>query len=203
MPYAGHVCKVKVSGSPLSLTDEPTTTSDDLTFQITDSNKRILAPDEDITVKVDGSPVSSGFTLNRLNGSVTFDSPQTGATVTISGSYLPTSDVAEAYEMNYALEANNETAPRFNSQFQRRVQTQKDLSIELSAWHDVNETVFFDAINNGNTMVIEFYINDILDFRAWVKSASDEIDTSADGLIEESIEFEGTTDKDERMIHFG
>ncbi len=209
MAYAGHKCKVKISGSALTLTDAATSTTDDITFQITDAARRVLDPKADITVEVD--PEADGtfvvadpstYTLNRLNGSVTFDTAQTGANVIISGYYLPLLDVAEAYEFTYSLEGNNEAANRFQSEWQRREQTLKDITAELAAWHDVNVDVFYDALNTGNLMVLEFYVNDVLDLRAWCISASDEIASAADGLIEESLEFEGSTDKEGRVVSF-
>ena len=204
MVYAGHKCKVRVSGSPLTLTDEATSTADDLTFQITDAAKRVLDPTADITVNVDGVAADpSTYKLNRLDGSVTFKTAQTGATVTISGQYLPLSDVAEAHEFSYALEANNEDVSTFQSDYVKKEQTTKDFTAELAAWHDVNVDVFVEAIRGGRIMVLEFYVNGVLDIRAWCLAASDEIESSADGLVEESIEFEGTTDKEERMIHIG
>jgi hypothetical protein len=204
MAYAGHKCKVKVSGSPLDLIDAATSTADNKTYQVTDPTKRIFAPDADIVVEEDGVPTAEAYQVNRLNGSVEFQNVDAlRGVVTITGKYLALSDVAEAHEFNYALEANNESAPRFQSEWQHRQQTTKDLNAELAAWHDVNTTVFYDAITSGNTMILEFYVNDVLDLRAWCKAASDEIETAADALIEESIEFEGTTDKEKRMIYLG
>jgi hypothetical protein len=199
MAYAGRKCKVRVTGSPLTLTDEATTTSDSLTFQITDENKRILAPDSEITVKDNGVAVTSGYTINRLDGSVKFDATKTGP-VTISGSYLPALDVAEAYEFSYSIEADNLDATRFQDEYVRRKQGQIDFSSELSAWHDVNVDVFTDALLNNKIMVLEFYVNNSLDLRAWVLTASDEIESAADSLVEEGIEFEGTTDKEGRAV---
>lgn len=204
MAYAGHKCLVKVSGSPLDLLDAATSTTDDKIYQITNAANRILAPDEDVLVEVDGVATSEAYVINRLNGSVEFETADAlrGA-VTISGKYLALTTAAEAHEFNYAIEANNETVPKFQKAWVNRQQTTKDLTAELSAWHDVEETIFFDALMSGKTMVFEFFVNEVLDLRAWCIPASNEIESAADGLVEESIEFEGTTDKEKRMIFNG
>lgn len=213
MAYAGHKCKVRVSGSPLTLTDAPTTElTEGLVYQITDTTKRVLDPKAVITVKVDadgggaGAPTTasaSTYTLNRLSGTVTFNSAQAAAaTVTISGSYLPMSDVAEAYEFSYSLEGDNQDSTRFQDKYIRRQQGQKDVSAELSAWHNALVKLFTDALQSGSVLVMEFFVNNVLDMKAWMIPASDEVSGAADGLLEESIEFEGTTDNDGRMVSF-
>lgn len=43
--------------------------------------------DRSVAVEVDGSPVTSGFTINHATGSVTFDESQEGSTITATYSY--------------------------------------------------------------------------------------------------------------------
>lgn len=199
MATAGRKAKVRVSGSPLTLTDQATSTSDDLTFTITAPTKRVLAPEADITVEVDGVAADpANYDLNRLQGKVTFDSAQTGAAVTITGKYLPLSNAAEAYEFSYTLEADNQTAPVFQSDWQRRIQAKIDFTASLSQYYA--DKTFIQKLIDGNIVIVEFYINGNLDIKAWSILSSGEPSASADGLVEEAIEFEGTTDKEERAV---
>jgi hypothetical protein len=64
---------VKVSGSPLTLTSEATTDAGDhLNYQITNTAKRVLDPTAAVTVKENGVTTTQPYTINRLNGKVTF-----------------------------------------------------------------------------------------------------------------------------------
>ena len=69
----GKKALVKVSGSPLTLTNEATTDAGDhINYQITNAAKRVMDPTAAVTVKENGVATSAPYTLNRLNGTVTF-----------------------------------------------------------------------------------------------------------------------------------
>jgi hypothetical protein len=206
MAYAGHKVLVKVTANPVALTNEATTkiagtTIPNSEYQITNADKRILPPKEAIIVKKDGIVVANGFTLNRLDGRVIFAADQgAAAVITVSGNYLPLTQVAEAYEFTYTIEADNQEKPVFGDQWNKRLQALKDLSVELSQWNDVNFTLFRDALEAEETLVMEFLIEDQLDLRCWVLGSTDEVSASADALVEQSLEFEGTTDNEGRTL---
>lgn len=69
-----------VAFTDLALTDS----GDHLTYQAA-AGSRYWDPDESLTIEVDGSPVTSGFTVNRIKGSVTFETSQSGSTITATG----------------------------------------------------------------------------------------------------------------------
>ena len=211
MAYNGYKAALKASGAPVTLTDAATTKlsgagiTANTQYQITNSAQRILAPLDTVTVKVDGSVVAaSAYTLDRLQGTVIFTVARTtAAVVTISGKYIPTSLIAEAYEFTYTLEGTNEAKHTFASSWEKRWQAGKDFSAELSEWYDPNITLFKTALDNGDIMVLEFIPDNgsgVVDLRAWVLVSSRELSGSAGGLLEEALEFEGTTDIDGRTV---
>jgi hypothetical protein len=214
MAIAGRKSLVKLAGTPISMASpEPTTKlTEGIKYQITDPTKRILAPFSPVSVYVDadgggaGTPTTadpSTYTLNRLAGTVTFNSAQPAdATVTIQGEYLAPSTVAESYEYTWTIEADNQDASAFQDSFVRRKQGLLDVSAELSRWY-VDEA-FFDLLDQDKTFVVEFYADgNATPLRAWMKIASNEVSSSVDGLVEESLEFEGTPDADRRVISRG
>jgi hypothetical protein len=75
---AGKKALVKISGTATAMTAEATTTTDDQNYQITDTAKRILPLDATIVVDDNGTPTVESYTLNRLNGTVTFARPNHG-----------------------------------------------------------------------------------------------------------------------------
>lgn len=57
---------------------------DHLTYQAA-AGSRYWDEDETLVVEVDGSPVTEGFTVSHLRGSVTFETSQVGSTITATG----------------------------------------------------------------------------------------------------------------------
>jgi hypothetical protein len=211
MAKKGRKSLVKVTSSPVAMTDEPTTEiTEGLEYQITDAAKRILSPFASITVEVDddgsgttSSPViqdSSTYVLDRLTGKVTFNNAlPLDATVTITGDYLPVATAAESYEYSYTIEANNETNTTFGKTYVSRVQTLLDFNASLSKYH-IDQS-FVDRLTSGDPFVLEIYTDsNAVPLRAWCISSSDEISSSVDGLVEESIEVEGTQDAERRVL---
>jgi hypothetical protein len=57
---------------------------DHLTYQAA-AGSRYWDEDETLTILVDAAPVTSGFTVDRIKGSVTFETSQVGSTITATG----------------------------------------------------------------------------------------------------------------------
>lgn len=211
MAIPGRKSLVKIAGTPISMASpEPTTElQEGIKYQITDPAKRILAPFATVTVQVDadgagtGTPVTaepSTYTLDRLTGTVTFSSAQPlEAVVTIQGDYLAPSTVIESYEYTWTIESDNQDATRFQDSFVKREQGLLDVTAELSKWY--MDLSLYDMLDQDKTLVVEFYSDSSSSpLRAWMKIASDEVGSSVDGLVEETLELEGTPDKDRRVI---
>ena len=222
------------------------------------------------TIAKYNTEATTAYTLNRLSGYATYASA-TSRTIRISGSYLPMTEMAQAYNLTYSISGDNQDVTTFGDDWIVRIQGQKDFTCSAGAyWLDetyqsklvgmslgntaeagttttnititdhglavgdqiVNAdrsyarrtvTVVVDADNvtidsavtsqtSGDT--IDFYYKDVdpvvlelyddrtgaFDMKAWVLLASDDVEASVDGVVEESMEFEGTGDADNRTI---
>jgi hypothetical protein len=203
MALAGKKAKILAYSAAVSMTAEATTTSDNITYQITNTAKRILCRDCTITVDDGGSPTVEIYTLDRLTGRVTFGSAVVRV-ITIDGYYLPVTTVANANEYTWSCSADNADSTVFESEFIDRAQTIKDFAASISQFYEVSN-YFYDLLIGDGQFVLEFYSvgTSSPDVRAWAKIASDEVSGAVDGLIEESLDFEGTNDADNRAVSFG
>lgn len=191
MPYAGKLAKVHVAGTPIAFTDEAMSTSDNLTYTITDTNKKIWDWETDVTVEVDGVPVTSGFTIYKLEGKVVFDEVQTGV-VTVSGKYAPTSQAAEAHQYSLTLEGENIDVTRFMDEYKKRAQGLKSASGTISEWVTI-DTYFIDALISGKPIVLELYPQSTLEpFRLFAILESEEMQAVVSGEQDKSVSFVST-----------
>jgi len=184
----GRLAKVKVSGAPVPFVDEATTTSDQLTFQISTEAKRVLDLDEEVVVKVDGVAVSSGFTVKRISGKVVFFEAETGV-VTVSASYLPLSIAAECYEYSFTIDADTRETTVFGMNHKRREPGLLSGSGSLGQWYTV-DMYFINALLSGKPVVIEMYPGDTTDpDRIFALLDSDEIGAAVADSVNESVSF--------------
>lgn len=203
MALAGKKAKILAYSSAVSMSGEATSTSDDITYQITDTTKRILSRDNVIEVLDGGVATTESYVLDRLTGRVTFGSAVI-RTITINGYYLPVSTVASAYEYSWSGSSDNLDSTTFENEFMQRQQGLKDFSASISQFYEVSN-YFYDLLNSDSEFVLEFYSvgTSSPDVRAWAKISSDEISGSVDGLVEESLEFEGNNDDENHAVSFG
>jgi hypothetical protein len=95
---AGYIAQLKVGGTPVVMTAEPTTLVSGKTYQITNAAKRIISYLAAVTVKDAGVDRTANVqSIDYLNGTVTFLAAYTvtGA-VTIDGQYVPTAAAGRA-----------------------------------------------------------------------------------------------------------
>jgi len=196
-----------VSGTAVTFTDEATTTSDNKTYQITDTTKRVWDPAATITVEksTDGitwTPVTSGYTLDRLFGKVIFDTAQAAGTlIRVDGKYLPMADVVEAYQFTFTASRANLDRTRFQHTDIERAPGLRDATGSVGIWHTSTKE-FWDDLSQGKQIVIEVQVDNQVTARAWARPSTDETSAAVDGVVEESFEWEGTQDQDGRMVSF-
>ncbi|MBC7197044.1 MAG: hypothetical protein H5U39_07340, partial [Deferribacterales bacterium] len=96
------------SGTSVTFTDEAMTNQgDNKTYVITNSNKRFWDTSQTVTVKKNGSVISSGFTVQYPGGKVIFDVANAPTdTITVSGKYIPVSLLGEANEWSLDMGAD-------------------------------------------------------------------------------------------------
>lgn len=216
-PIAGKKASLKVSGTGIALSNEACTLSTDrLKAQITDAAKRVLDPTDTIVLEHSttggGGPwttvPASEYTLNRLFGVFTFLSVQDVGELfrVASGDYLPMSSVAMATAYSLSLSAEWPNHPYLGDDAgnpRREVVVMKDVTGTLNNFTDVDYTVFLDALENDDLIVIEFgdETPDIY-ARMWARIGSDDIAADVGAIIDNGTSFEGALDDDDRAFSF-
>lgn len=105
--FAGYVAKVKKSGTPTTFTAEATTLLSGRDYQVTNPIKQIWDRTTPVVVH-DGATLlveTTDYTVDYLFGIVTLVNAPAGA-VTVSGKYLPMTQVAKANSFTLTQTAN-------------------------------------------------------------------------------------------------
>lgn len=201
---AGRRALVRVSGVAVPFADEATTTADDQTYQITNSARRYWDRDTAIVVEEDGVATAESYTVNRLLGTVTFAAADVGrGVVTVSGAYLPTAVALGARAYSYQLvrtmlddtdfdSANDESG--FTSKIAGLLDASGTISRRLNA-----DGTFFDALNAGAPVILEFWTNRNdanPSLVVWALLAKDGVQAAIEGNIDATLDWEGTADAD-------
>jgi hypothetical protein len=204
----GRKALVKVSGAAVAFTDEATTANVDRTrYQVTNAAKRVWDRTAAVVVERDtgggyGVVASTEYTLNRLKGTVIFNSAQAvGAAVRVDGSYLPMSTAAEAKAYSINASANNADASVFGDGWVKRQQARLDITGTISKFK-TTDSYFYDKLIAGEPVLLEFFSDSSVDAdtKVWALLNQEEITAGADGLVEEPIVWEGTQDADKRVV---
>ena len=154
----GYLTSVKVTGTTTTMTSEAmsTATTAANTYQITDFTKEIWERGIVPTFSGAGSTLSSTrqTDINYLFGRVTFNATQ-AEPITVSGSYIPTSNVVGAF--TYSLEMSNDVLDDTDFQstgYRTHNIGLHDVTINISRYETADNT-FFDAIALRTPMVVE------------------------------------------------
>lgn len=151
---AGKSVVIKVSGAATSMTGEVTSTEDDTVYQITEATKRVLDRDTAPTVLDGGSATEEAYTVNYLNGTITFEEADENRVITVTGKYLPMTTAAYAYDMSRREECDLADVTPFGSTNKKRLAMLKSMSGSLSHFN-LEDTTFLDALQAGVPVVIE------------------------------------------------
>lgn len=197
MAIAGKVGAVYVSDvntAPVSFTDQATTKDDTLKrYQVTNTAYRYWPLDATITVKKNGTVITSGFTLERAGGYVVFDTAlRSTDTVTVSGTALTLVQCGGFFNWSVDPKIDNKESTTFASNgWKEFVPTIKGWSGKASAyWGDKR---FFDSL--GKTIVVKLYIDSGASqkcLEGFGIITSDSIEVNVDDIVKDNIEFEGT-----------
>lgn len=197
MAYSGKKALIKVSGVSVAMTNEATTVQSgagittNTQYKITNISKQIIDINSPITVNVGGSPVTTGFNVDTLNGTVIFDTASV-RTVTVSGKYIPTSTAAECHEWSLKINAETQDVTSFGDDFVKKIQTMKSAEGSLSKWFSTDR-YFANALVAGLPLVIELYPQDTLNpDRVWGVLTGDETSAAVSGASDVSVSFEST-----------
>ena len=101
MSLKGKDVSIKISGAGVPATDLATVTSDYITYQIADELRQVIALNSPIVVKNHGEKTDEKYKVNRLNGTITFETADDTRVITIDCTYLPLTKVAEAHTVSF------------------------------------------------------------------------------------------------------
>jgi len=191
MALQGHKALVKVAGTPITTTAEPTTTSDDKNYQITNTAKQIIAYTSTPIVYDDGVLTTEAYTVNKVDGLVTFATVDAiRGPITFDYSYVPMNQAAEAHEFSYTANAELLDKTPFLSEWLVKEQGLKSGSGSISDF-DVIDNYFADSLVAGTVVVIELYpASTINPIRAFGVLATTEIAAAVAGIQDTSVSFE-------------
>lgn len=152
---AGLDTIIKISGAATTMTTEATSTSDDQNYQITNAVKRVLDRDTAPTVLDDGIETIESYTVNYLNGTITFDeADELRGPITITGKYLPMTTAAYAHSMSKTAAADMYDVTPFQSSHKKRLAGLLSESGTFSQFNII-DTTYAVALASGDPIVIE------------------------------------------------
>lgn len=194
MALQGYNASIKVQSAGVAMTDEATSTSDDQTYQITDSAKRILDLNTVIVVKDDGVITTENYEISYLDGTITFDTADVArGPITITGSYLTPATVGTAKSYSFSGTADIYDTTDFSSTGSRKFQAGLvSGTVSLGRFH-VSDDVFIDDLLAGEIVIIELYVDATNYISCYGVYSSDNIESPVDGLITEDVSFQITT----------
>lgn len=189
MALRGYRALIKEQSSAVAMTNEATTMSGGNTiYTITNTARRLIDLDTPVIVNVGGSPVTTGFVIDRLNGRVIFGTSAT-RTVTITGAYVTTTTVVEAKQFAFNGTRDALDATRFQQQYREFEVGHLSGTASLTLNYLVNST-FYALLVSGSRKIIEYYPNDdVAPIRFFGLMTSNGITAPVDGIIDETIEF--------------
>lgn len=188
--------------------------NNDLIFNSTRSAARVVTVVDANTLSVsavtgqtDGDSIdlfpvtTENFGVNRLTGTIKFQTADaTRGNVRVTGQFLPMSNVTEAFEYSYSITATNEDATIFGNTFIAREQALDDFTGSISDFF--TDSTLADHLRNADFLVLELFADSSVDadIKAWVLFSTDTISQAVDTLVDESIDFEGTQDQEDRTV---
>jgi hypothetical protein len=177
-------------------------------YQSSTLNRQTWDPFAAITVYVDGvAQPASAYVLNRLFGSVTFNTALTSGNVVTADIYkLPMTAVAAATAVDFSAVLGVADATTFASAgWTEREGTLFDSSGSISRFTQM-DGLFLTAVQNGSLLMVEYFSvasNAQPDWRAWALFNKDEFKGDPASLQTSMASWVGTTDADGRQVATG
>lgn len=158
--FAGYVAKILKSGTATTFTDEPMDVVSGNTYKITDATKNVWDRLTALVVKDGSTTLTEGddYTVDYLFGRVTLLAAPGGA-VTVSGKYLPMTQVAKAngFTLTQNANANDNTdfeTAQGNNGYQTYEYGLKTVSLSLQGIY-ASSNGFRDLLSGRTELVIE------------------------------------------------
>ena len=143
-------------------------------------------------MKNNGVETEEKYKLNRLNGTITFETVDDTRVITIDCTYLPLVTVAEAHVASFTESVDLHEVPRFRDEYKRRIPGLRYASGSLNTW-DILDTTFTDALTSGKPVLIEYKHSEIgKTNRLFALLESTEMSLAIDNPHEQSVSFIST-----------
>lgn len=160
--FAGYVASIKKSGTSTTMTGEAMALLSGKTYQITNTAKRVIDFASAVTVLGNAIAIAADKieSIDYMFGKVTFISSYTPASpVTITGKYLPMTEVAKAnsFTLSQTVETIDKTdyaTARANNGYRVFDPGLRTVSLELGGFYDVTNA-FWEILEAREDLVIE------------------------------------------------
>lgn len=138
------------------------------------------------TIAIYKTEAATAYTLNRLNGTVTY-ADALSRVIKISGDYLPMTIAAYANQMSRSDACDMLDNTKFGDTYRKRTAGLKSASGTLTQFH-TTDTTFEDALAAGEPVVIEDRDTSVSEpNRYWALLESDEVAAAIDSLQTETV----------------
>ena len=151
---AGKSVVLKISGTAVALTDEATATTDNKNYQIVNEAKQVIDWTYPVLVEEGGSPTGETYSINYLNGTITFGTIAVRGAITVSGKYLPMSVAAYANSFSRTDECSLYETSVFGNDYKSRIGGLKSASGSLTNI-DVADLIYVPVLVSGSPIIIE------------------------------------------------
>ena len=183
----GKDCLIKISGQATTMTAEATDTSDNQIYQIHTATKRVLDRYTVPTVYDGGVQTIEDYTINYLNGKITFSTVDADRVITISGKYVPLTTAAYAYEASHSKAVDIHEVTPFQVTHKKRKAGLKSASGSLSDFN-IEDMTYENALTAGVPVVLEIRaINTEEPSRYWILLNQKELSAAVSGMQNQKI----------------
>jgi hypothetical protein len=190
MALQGYLASVKAMAAGVAMTNEATTATG-ASYQINTTSKRILDLNTAIVVKNGGTVTTEAYTIDYLNGRVTFGSVAS-RTITITGAYLTPATIATADTFNFSATAEAYENTAFGSQYKSFEAGLISGTATLGRFF-LTDDLFIDALLDGQYKILEYYVSSGVKISFYGILTSDSVDAAVNSLVREEMTFQITT----------
>lgn len=190
MPSIGSLASVNAQSSAIAFIDEATTTSDNIIYTISDSAKELWDLDTAIVVKDTAVVTVENYSIDRLNGTITFDTA-TSRTITVSGSYVVTTLIAEADEYSF----NGETDAKESTVFLQNYKSYETgvLNATVSISKFKVDDAYLTILLSKDRVILELNIDSTNTIKMFAVLTSVESNATIEELERESLQYQVTS----------
>ena len=187
----GHLGAIYIAtGTAQTLTDDATTANVAATeFVISDSDHRFLDPATAVVVEYNGSAVTTYATLQRPGGKVTWDTTPGAEAVTLSGAYIPVTELGEARGWTLDTQWEFVDVSTFGDTFRVNEPTFRGATVSIE--HFYVDSSMFTIMSGGTVVGFDLFMDATasseLRYTGFAYMSSQSISAPVDGIIDEPL----------------